>query len=355
MINLLGIVERIYRLILRAYPPEYLETFENEMQNTFTEGLEEARLQSNLMSFILREIYDMPKALVNIYWYRWNQKISGGIELLQQATSSSDLPPAPPDGRTSWRQFILETSMFLITGLFMILATYLTFDGLRPGWQRNTELLGNIIVPLTVPFLIIGLVRGLPRWAYPLGGLLLSYSGVIAGQTSLWLFLSIMLLAFAILIIVGILTNPQPTHLPLPLRRIGQSLSIDWTRLSFGIFGAMPLIILMVFDDAYTNGQTPYFSFSVLTMIVGAMVYCKSRDTNIQIVSLLAGLTISILGAWLDIFSFRNSLANWTIVHTSGIESLVWITILWAQWFLFMLSPAAFILFGKVIQLKRAV
>jgi hypothetical protein len=79
--------------------------------------------------------------------------------------------------------------MFLIAGLLMILATYLPFDGLRPGWQRNAEFLGNMIVPLTVPFLMIGLARGLPRWTYPLGGLLLSYSGLIAGQTSLWLFL----------------------------------------------------------------------------------------------------------------------------------------------------------------------
>jgi hypothetical protein len=35
MNNLPGTVERIYRLILRAYPPEYLEMFGNEMQNTF--------------------------------------------------------------------------------------------------------------------------------------------------------------------------------------------------------------------------------------------------------------------------------------------------------------------------------
>jgi hypothetical protein len=245
--------------------------------------------------------------------------------------------------------------MFLVAGLLMILATYVPVDGLRPGWQRNAQFLGNMILPLTVPFLLIGLARGLPRWTYPLGGLLLSYSVMIADQTGLWLFLSLMLVAASILFAAAILTDPQPSHLPVPIRRIGQSLSTDWTRLSFGIFGAMPMVILMAFDDARTDSRTPYLAFSVLAMIASALLYCRSRDTNIQIATLLAGLTFSVWGAWLDTVSFSGGLNHWIMVASSGTGSLLWMAVLWAQWAILILSPLVFLLFKKVVRLKLAV
>jgi len=345
---------KLYRLILRAYPPHHLDIFGDELLNTFIEGMKEANSQGELITFVLREMYDTPKAILSTYWYVWTHKISGEIELLQEAISLSDLSPAPPDGRTSWKHFLLEISMFLVIGLLMILATYLPIPGLHPGWQRDAEFLGNIILPLTIPLLITGLACGLPRWTYPLGGLLLSYSGLIAGQTNLWLFLIIMLFASAIIMVAAILTDPQPSLLPLPLRRIGQSLSMDWTRLSFGAYGAIPLIILMAFDNAQSNSRTPYFAFSVLAMVVSVLIFAKSHNTNMQIPVLLAGLTFSILGAWLDTISFSGNLTNWITVSGFEIESVLWIVSLWLQWAGIILSPAIFTLFGRTFQMKRA-
>jgi len=88
----------------------------------------------------------------------------------------------------------------------------------------------------------------------------------------LWPFLIAILLASAILAVMAIITNPQPSPLPAPLRRIGQSLSLDWTRLSFGIYGAMPLAILMAFDDGHTNSRTPYLALSALGMVASALM-----------------------------------------------------------------------------------
>ena len=355
MNNLQAPIDRLYHLILRAYPPEYMETFGDEMQNTFIEGWDEARSQGELGTFILRELRDMPTSLVNAYWHRWQMKLLGGIQLLQEATSSSDLPPVPPDGRNSWWQVLWETSMFAITGLLLILVTYFQFNGLHAGWQHNTEFIGSIVVPMALPFFLFGLARGLPRWAYPFGGLLLSYYGLVAEQTNLWLFLIVMLFATVILMIATIITDPQPLRLPIPIRRLGQSLSIDWTRLSFGISGAMPLIILMAFDNAYTNSRTPYLAFSVLTMIVSTILYCRSRETKMQIAILLTGLTFSIFGAWLDELTFVGSLVNWITVTPFGHKTFFWIIVLWIQWSILLLSPTFLILVNKVVHVKRAI
>jgi len=345
----------IYRLLLNVYPSAYRAEFADEMYDTFIEGVEEAGSQDRLGRFVLRELRDTPKALAHAYWDGWRTKLQTGIQILQDAALTSDLPPAPPDGRDSWRQAFWELSLFITTALLLLLATYLPFGGVNAGWQRDAEFLGKVIMLLTLPFLLLGLARGLPRWAYPFGGLLVGYQMVVSYSSSMWLFMFFMLLAFVVLAVVEMLTNPQPSLLPLPLRRIGQSLSLDWTRLSFGVFGAMPLFILLVFDDAHVDDRTPYLAFSVLMMIVCALIYCRSRDKSLQITALLAGLTFSICGAWLDKIHFAGSLMNWVTVPAAGVEEMFWLLRLWIQWGFLILLPALFVLMVRTATLKRAV
>lgn len=355
MSNVPRFTARVYHLFLRAYPPDYIETFGNEMYGTFIEGAEETQSQNALISYLIREFREMPKALLKAYWHGCKNKILNGIQLLSEATLSSDLPPAPPDGRESWLQAVLELSPFLISGLLLILISYLPFEGMRAGWQRDLGFLGKVIIPLTLPIFLIGLMRGLPRWAYPFGGLLLSYQALVAYQSGLWLFLIVMLLASVILAVAAIFTSPQPFLLPVLLRRIGQSLSLDWTRLSFGFYGAMPLLIIMAFDDSHLNNRTPYLALSVLMMVGSALIYCRSRDVTMQITTLLGGLTLSICGAWLDQVSFAGGLMNWDKIPSPRSGEATWMLLLWIQWVFLILSPVLLITVGRVLNLKRPV
>ena len=349
------LADRAYRLLLHVYPPEYIETFGEEMYSTFIEGANEARSRGVLGLFVLRELRDAPRVLATAYWNGWKKKLQNGIQILYEVTTVSGLPPAPPDGRTSWMQIAFESSLFLLPGLLLILTTYLPFTGLDSDWQRDVGLLGKIIVPLALPPFLIGLAHGLPRWAYPFGGLLLSYSGLVSIQTSLWLFLFIMLFSTSILALAAIVTDPQPSLLPIPIRRIRQSLSLDWTRLSFAFYGAMPLVVLMAFDDSRYNNRTPYFAFSVLMMIVGALVYCRSREKTIQITALLIGVTFSIWGSWLDKISFSDGLMNWIVVSSQGIAGSLWIFKLWIQWMVLVLSPAFLLVLGRAFRVRRTI
>ena len=345
----------IYRLLLNAYPSAYRVQFEDEMYDTFFEGAQEAEATDNLTPFLLREFRDIPRSLIKAYWDGWMMKLENRMQILRDLASDSDLPPAPSDGRESWRQVFFEMGLFLIAGLLLILVTYLPFDVLHPGWQRDVQFLGDIILPTAIPILLFGLIRGLPRWAYPFAGVLLYYSGFVAGQTGLWLFLIVMLLATSMFFLAAILIDPNPSLLPIPIRRVWQSISLDWTRLSFAVYGAMPLIILKAFDDAHTNSRTPYFAFSILVMVLGALIYSRSRDPAIQITILLAGLTFSIWGAWLDRVSFANGLLNWTTVTSTGLEAIAWMAVLWVQWSSLILLPVVFVLLNGLVHQKRAV
>jgi hypothetical protein len=355
MSNVPRLTASVYHLFLRAYPADYSETFGNEMYGTFIEGAEETQSQDALTAYLIREFREMPKSLLKAYWHGCKNKLLNGMQLLSEASLSSDLPPAPPDGRESWLQAVLELSPFLISGLLLILISYLPIEGIRAGWQRDLGFLGKVIIPLTLPIFLIGLMRGLPRWAYPFGGLLLGYQALTAYQSGLWLFLILMLLASVSLGLAAIFTSPQPFRLPVLLRRIGQSLSLDWTRLSFGLYGAMPLIIMMAFDDSHLNNRTPYLTLSVLMMVGSALIYCRSRDVKMQITALLGGLTLLICGAWLDQVSFTGGLMNWNTSPSPRSGVATWMLLLWIQWVFLILSPVLLITVGRVLNLKRPV
>jgi hypothetical protein len=345
----------LYTLLLRAYPFEFRETFRDEMHMIFLEGAKEATNQRRLGSFMLRELRDTPQSIVKAHWYGWTKKWQKGMQILNEATSSSDLPPPPPDGRESWRQAALEWSLFLFTGLLLVLVTYLPFEGLSAGWQRDAEFLRRVITTLTLPIFLLGMARGLPRWAYPFGGLLLGYQVFTANQSGLWPFLIAILLASAILAVMAIITNPQPSPLPAPLRRIGQSLSLDWTRLSFGIYGAMPLAILMAFDDGHTNSRTPYLALSALGMVASALIYARSRQSTTQIAALVGGMTFSIWAALLDRAAFAGGLGNWIAAPYPGAAEIAWMLQWWVAWLLFILSPALLPTVNRALQSKRAI
>jgi hypothetical protein len=324
------------------------------MFDTFVEGVDEAGSLGTLASFLLREFREMPKSLIKAYIEGWMGKLWDGIHILERVTSSSDLPPAPPDGRDSWRQVVWETSLFLFGGLLLILATYVPFPTLHAGWQHDLGLLGKVIVPLAFSILLVGLLRGLPRWAYPFGGLILGYQGMMVHQNGLSLFLLLMILAALLLAIASIVTDPYPSRLPAPIRRITQSLSQDWTRFSFAFYGAMPLVILQAFDDSHYDNRTPYLAGSVLAMIVCAFLYCRSRDGQLQISFLLLGVTLSIWGAWLDKIAFADDLVNWIMISSRGMTDDLWILKLWFQWVLLILFPYFAKLLGRVGILRPA-
>jgi hypothetical protein len=351
--QVISLAGRIYALILYLYPTEWHQKYSEEMLLVFSEAVTDAAAQNSLGPFFWRELSDTPKAIARVYWYGWTKKWRKGVQRLHAATSAADLPPPTPDGRDSWRQVGWEVSLFLLAALLLLLATYRPFIALPPGWQRHMGFLGQIIVSLTLPIFLLGLARGLPRWAYPSAGLLISYYALAANQFGLRPFLVVMLLATLILALVALATNPQPAPLPIPLRRIGQSLSLDRSRLSFAVYGALPLVIIIAFDDGYANNRTPYLALAVLVMVAGALLYSRSRQTLTQLGVLVGAMSLAIWTAWLDKLSFAGGLENWIAAPYPGAADLAWTMQLWLTWTFLIVAPALLMTLSRAARPKR--
>lgn len=351
--RLVSLFSQMYTWLLCLYPAEWRQKFGEEMHLVFTEAATVAAQRGGLCLFFWRELRDTPQSVAKVYWYSCTKKWRQGARRLHEATSAADLPPPPPDGRDSWRQTVLELSLFLLAALLLLLATYRPLITLPPGWQRNMGFLGQIIVPLTLLIFLVGLARGLPRWAYPSGGLLIGYYALAANQFGLRPFLVVMLLTTLALALVALATNPQPAPLPIPLRRVGQSLSLDWSRLSFAVYGALPLLIIIAFDDGHANNRTPYLALAVLVMVVGALLYSRSRQTLTQLGVLVGAMSLAICTAWLDKLSFASGLENWIVAPSPSAADLAWTMQLWLTWMFLIVAPGPLTTFSQAIKPKH--
>lgn len=325
-----------YRLLIKLYPRHFRQTFGVEMTGVFRSRLQDAARSSAwaIIAVFLHELRDAPRALLKAHWFNVGKHWQEGIHRLRLTTATADLPPPPPDGRQSWRQVALEMSLFLLAAMLLLAITNLPQPAFL-AWRHDLVQLSGAITALTLPVFVLGLARGLPRWAYPYGGLLLAFQVLRAAQAGLWPFLLIMLLAYIVLGVMALLTSPQPALLPAPVRRITQSITLDWSRLSFAVFGATPLAILIAFDDGHANNHTPFLAFAVVSMVLCALIYCRSRRPQRQLGALLAGITLATGAAWLDMLAFADRLA----LPAPGRADSVWLLTWWLLWATLILAP----------------
>jgi len=77
-----------------------------------------------------------------------------------------------------------------------------------------------------------------------------------------------------------------------PLRQLVMGIWHDWTRLSFGLYGVMPMAVWIVFDEVSWN-PAPYLFVSTVALGAGALAYVRSAKTSQRALALLTGMTLS--------------------------------------------------------------
>lgn len=327
-LRLLPLLKHLHRTMLRTFPAEFQAEFGDEMAELFGERLAEAEEQGGwtLTMLVSQEFGQWPVALLRLHFYRWQKKRRRVTQFLAHISRTSlfGVPPMANDGRFSGQQRLLEIIPFLFTAVLILLLTY------WPSAQRTAPpdiaLLWAGALPLLG--LLLGLARGLPRWAYPYGGLLTGYTMWLAvDQRLVWLWVMLMLTTVSLAVMAAVV-NQGERPLPELCRQIGASIALDWTRLSFGVFGAAPLFILATFDNAFLNQRTPYLALALLVMVLTAGLYGRCRRQDKQLATLIGGTTLMVVPALLDHVYWQ----GWG-------SSMAWLLALWAWMITLLLLP----------------
>jgi hypothetical protein len=337
MCHLVQVLTRLYVSLVRLYPCRFRARFEDEMRAVFAATLDQAAKQgmSTLANLCLRELCDAPLAILRVYGSSWQKRIGA---MRHSLVPTPSLPQPSPDGRVSWMQVGLEVSLFLLMGAILTLPTYLPPAQAAPVPQVGRGDDSAIWVLLVVPLFVAGLARGLPRWAYPSGGMVLGYILLAAIRFRQLPALVATALAFAVLTTAAMGVHFWIRPLPAWLRRLGQSTGNDWTRLSFCFYGAMPLTIAAAFDNAYLDNRTPYLAMAALSMVAGALVYARSRRIVAQMSALLGGTMLCFVCALLDHvhLSARIAECGWLIRLWASVSALTCAPLLlglaWRAW-----------------------
>ena len=287
----------LYTVTLRAYPADFRAQFAEEMVAVFQASLAPQAQRSFRAALLVvwRECWQLPLALWRTHRAAWQRRDAG--RSLRRLVSQSPFHAVPPanDGRFSWRQTFLELIPFIVTAVSLYIFIYHRPDWLPGSWHRQWTGLGWGVLLFTLPPFLLGLARGLPRWSYAFGGLLLAYSLLLAQGHRLLYFWSGMLIAVVLLALTAVYVHLHSQPLPPFWQRLGQSLALDWTRLAFGLYGLMPALILLAFDTVYRLNHDPHLALSLLLLVAGGLVYCRSQQQRQQYGRLLAAVSAVML------------------------------------------------------------
>lgn len=303
----MNLMVRVYSELLHLYPRAFRDEFAEEMQAVFTDAWRETAQLGKvaLLSLCIRELCDSTVCILR-------EQLSERSKTVMETRLWSH-KPGP------WREFLLAVTPF---GLF---ALPITLSALRlplPEWMLTTFLWMLFLIPI---LLFIGLLQGLPTWALPYLGLVMSFFNLVASTS--WLRIQDALPRTRVPVLQDIYSRGSPlvglivltllfvlvTAAVKPLRPIYDRLRQDWSLLSFSLFGIVPLALFMSFDDHFF--EEPYEAAALLVMATGAWVYLRTCNSSQRALILLVSITIVmflvVMGLWM-IAPSQPWAASWT-------------------------------------------
>lgn len=308
---------RLYAFLLSLFPRRFRDEFGAEMQQVFTQVLQEAQAsgQRAIWALALREVSDLPRLALNEHWRE--------RKLPRYMPAGDPLPVEPPVPR--WALW-LSLSLFVIPALLTVIPRVLP--------PTLSSILAALFGGILIAAIVAGVIKGMPRWSLPFLGVVISLFGIYGVQMALenalmlawmplyerltqteallprltWQFIrsgqfaiSILLVLAGLLIVLRLLP---------PTRSFFDRLMQDRMQISFILYGAIPLIILIDFDE-YRYDE-PFTAALLLALAAGAWGYLRGSSPGRRILALLAGVTgaFAIMGV---AKFFLLPLQNWPI------------------------------------------
>jgi hypothetical protein len=232
--------------------------------------------------------------------------MSATVESSGRAEGIAGTAPQDEYGRGSWADALAGTVPFVIIGLATTLmeSPWVVFP--RSLWlgRLGAGLFFVGYLVLSIGF-GVGWVKGFPRWSYPYTGYVMVFAlymmsvatpglrifGHAFQRNELWGWRS--WIPFLVIAAIALLL----TRSLRPLLRLVVNVWEDWTQLSFGLYGMMPLAVWLAFDEVDNSYQLPYMLLLTLILAEGALVYMRCTHTWQRALALLVGTTLAVMVA----------------------------------------------------------
>lgn len=200
------------------------------------------------------------------------------------------------------KQFISRSETLAAMALFALLGLELIFNELPfewppPNWAHLVNRLLFVGILILPPIgLCIGWIKSFPRWSYPYVAHVLFFSLYMTNVATpgflfdreLWGWRA--WIPFAVVVVISLLI----TRSLRPLRKFFTNIKEDWTLLTFGLFGSMPLLIMLSFDEVDRLFSLYFMVILTLLMMVTVFIYMQRPAHRERVAGLLIGILLTI-------------------------------------------------------------
>ncbi len=306
MIRVTDLITRLYAYAIRLYPRSFRVEFEEEMRAVFAHSVAEAaqRGSLSLLAACLREARDLPLILLREHWLSFrNNEEGANMSKINEPFGRPDRPASIQQYRpSSWAAVLAGVGLFLVAGLNLILGE-IPHDWVVPTWVDYVRgVLFALVLALPAIGYAVGWIKDFPRWSYPYVGLMILLGLYIenAATPGLHIFKYYIFgrerwgwrawIPFLVATAVALLI----TRSTRPLLRLFTNVWEDWTRFTYAMYGFMPLLVMVSFDEMDRLYSLRCMVLLTLLMCGTALAYLRSAHPWQEVLALLGGSILTV-------------------------------------------------------------
>lgn len=242
--------------------------------------------------------------------------------------------------KTSLSAVLAGIFLFVVSGAGLIVGEIPIEWGLINRMSNSIRTILFIAPIFIFPiFMCVGWIISFPRWSYPYVVHVIVFSLYISNASTpgfklfgyemfgreLWGWRAWIPLMVIALIALGMTRSFRP------IARFFTNIRDDWTLLTFGMFGFMPLVIAIMFDEVDRLFSLYFMVILAIILIGTAFAYMISAHHRRRAIALLIGISLSLVIPAIAPNIYWNSVMDANVIPGLGAGVIV---------FLFMFAPS---------------
>lgn len=298
MNSITQLIIAVYSRSLALYPRRFKNEFADEMHGVFSDSLNEASREGtfSFLFLCLKEFGGLPFHILRESWYEIERREPGMVN------DNSATETGLNGEQNRWDAFI-GTLPFVLFGVASMLSRT------RYPFSAYSHLAFYAVV---LPGLLIGMIKGFPRWAYGFLGWAMVFAwwwtdmhtnglrifGYTMGNEGWgWRIWYPLVITIAIAILW--------TRSLRPIRQMVSGIWQDWTLLSLAIYAFVAFTVL-IYDENHHPYLLVFIAASTLVICMAVWVFLQSPSSWKRVIALIAGFVGTLI---LSNISYLNNMS----------------------------------------------